>query len=59
MEYSKEKEASATAGEVALKARSVGSPEKIRRILVALYDDNRVERKRSDKRGGVEVWIAK
>ncbi len=59
MKYSKVKEASATLGEVTLKARNVGSGKKIRQILVALMDDNRVERKRSEKRGGVEVWIPK
>lgn len=59
VKYSKVKEASATLGEVTLKARNVGSGKKIRQILVALWDDNRVDRKRSDRRGGVEVWIPK
>ena len=57
--YSKVKEASATASEVALKARSVGSAEKIRRVLVALWDDNRVDRDRDKDRSNVEVWIPK
>ena len=59
MKYSKDKEFSATAGEVALEARNVGSMAKIREILVALYDDNRVDRHKSKQRGGIEVWEPK
>ncbi|MGD8720112.1 MAG: FaeA/PapI family transcriptional regulator [Candidatus Zixiibacteriota bacterium] len=54
--HSKDGKASATLGEVVLKARSVGGMEKVRRILVALYDDNKVDRYISKVRGGVEVW---
>ena len=56
---SKRGKASAMVSEVALKARSVGSPKKIRQILVALEDDNRVKRDRDQDRGNVEVWIPK
>ena len=59
VKYSKTKEASATLGEVTLKARNVGSGKKIRQILVALWDDNRVERYKDEERGYVEVWKPK
>ncbi len=48
-----------TVGEVADKARGVGSMQKIGRILVALRDDNRVKRYKAEDRGGVEVWEPK
>ena len=56
---SKGAKASATVSEVALKARGVGSAQKIGRILRALWDDNRVKRYRAEDRGGVEVWEPK
>jgi predicted ArsR family transcriptional regulator len=48
-----------TVGEVAAKARGVGSMQKIGEILRALEDDNRVERGRDPKRANVEVWEPK
>lgn len=48
-----------TVGEVADKARGVGSMQKIGQILRALEDDNRAERGRAKDRGNVEVWEPK
>ncbi len=53
------KEGFATLGEVADKARSVGSMQKIGQILRALWDDNRVDRgskKRKNWRTKREAW---
>ena len=47
-------------GEVADKARGVGSMQKIGQILRALSDDNRAERGREKRKGAdVEVWEPK
>jgi predicted transcriptional regulator len=46
-------------GEVADKARGVGSMQRIGQILRALEEDNRAERSRSKEGGGVEVWEPK
>ena len=55
----RERKGPVTVGEVAVKARAVGSAQKIGRILRALWDDNRVKRYRAEDRGGVEVWEPK
>jgi hypothetical protein len=46
-------------GDVADKARGVGSMQKIGQILRALEEDNRAERSRSKEGGDVEVWEPK
>jgi hypothetical protein len=54
-----DKEGFATVGEVADKARSVGSMQKIGQILRALWDDNRVDRGRKKRKKWAfekEVW---
>jgi RNA binding exosome subunit len=58
VEACRERGGPVTVGEVAAKARGVGSMQKIGQILRALADDNRAERGR-DKRTGKEVWEAK
>jgi hypothetical protein len=56
----REKGRGVTVGEVADKARGVGNMQKIGRILVALWDENRAERGREKIRGAdVEVWKPK
>jgi hypothetical protein len=57
--FSRGGKSSATVGEVALKARGVGSMQKIGEILRALWDDNRVDRGSDKDRGNVEVWWLK
>lgn len=54
-----EKDGYATVGEVADKARAIGSMQKIGQILRALWDDNRVDRgprKRKNWRTKREAW---
>lgn len=53
------KEGFATRGEVADRARSVGSPQKVYHILLALWDDNRVDRGRKKRKKWAfkkDVW---
>jgi hypothetical protein len=57
-----ERDGYATVGEVADKARGVGSMQKIGQILRALWDDNRVDRERIKRKGKelpIEVWKPK
>ncbi len=56
----RERDGYATVGEVADKARAVGSMQKIGQILRALWDDNRADRGRKKRNGkDVEVWKPK
>lgn len=56
----RERKGGATVGEVADRARAVGSMQKIGQILRALEDDNRAERGREKRKGAdVEVWKPK
>jgi predicted ArsR family transcriptional regulator len=59
VEACRERGGPATVGEVAAKARGVGSMQKIGQILRALWDDNRVDRGRDKERANVEVWSPK